>query len=263
MSVFRNDCLAGKVALITGGGSGICKGIAAHFLAHGAKVFITSRSEEKLAASAADLAEATGGEVAYAPCDVRESSTVEAVVAQCIQHFGGLDILVNGAAGNFLAPAAALSYNAFKTVMDIDTLGTFNMSKAAFTGAMRERGGVIINISATLHYVGVPMQVHAGCAKAANDAMTRHLAVEWGPAGIRVNAIAPGPVSDTEGVKRLLGAGLQGKMEQLIPLGRFAAIEEIGDAAVFLAGDAAKFITGEVLVVDGGAWMTTSGFRAM
>jgi peroxisomal 2,4-dienoyl-CoA reductase len=263
MGVFTKDCLAGKVALVTGGGSGICKGIARGFLEHGAKVFIISRSVERLEVAAGELVAETGGEVGYAACDVREPERVEQVIAECLELFGSLDIVVNGAAGNFLAPAANLSYNAFKTVLSIDTLGTYNVSKAAFTAAMREKGGVILNISATLHYVGVPMQVHAGSAKAANDAMTRHLAVEWGGANVRVNAIAPGPVSDTEGVKRLVGSGFKEKMERQIPLGRFVEISEVADAAIFLASDAAKFITGDVLVVDGGAWMTTGALRPM
>jgi 2,4-dienoyl-CoA reductase [(3E)-enoyl-CoA-producing], peroxisomal len=256
MSVFTKDCLKGRVAFITGGGSGICKGIARAFLEHGGKVFITSRSEERLSAAAAELRDQTGGEVDFSACDVREGEQVERAMGTCLETLGGLDIVVNGAAGNFLSPAAGLSYNGFKTVMAIDTLGTYNVSKAAFMAGLRETGGVILNISATLHYTGVPLQVHAGCAKAANDAMTRHLAVEWGPAGIRVNGIAPGPVAGTEGVRRLVGAGFKEKIEAEVPLGRFAQISEICDAALFLASDAARFITGEVLVVDGGAWMT-------
>ena len=256
MGVFSTDCLAGKVAFITGGGSGICKGIAGAYLRHGAKVFITSRSEERLAEAADELITSTGGSVGFAACDVRDGAQVEAAIACCVERLGGLDIVINGAAGNFLSPAANLSYNGFRTVMAIDTLGTYNVSKAAFMGGLKDTGGTILNISATLHYTGVPLQVHAGCAKAANDAMTRHLAVEWGGAGVRVNGIAPGPVSDTEGVKRLVGAGLRERIEAKVPLGRFATIDEISDAAIFLASDAARFITGEVLVVDGGAWMT-------
>ena len=229
---------------------------------HGAKVFITSRSEERLAKAAAELRDSTGGQVGYVACDVRDGAQVEAALQRCLDDLGGLDIVLNGAAGNFLAPAAGLSYNGFRTVMAIDTLGTYNVSKAAFMAGLRNTGGVILNISATLHYTGMPMQVHAGCAKAANDAMTRHLAVVWGPAGIRVNGIAPGPVADTEGVKRLVGSGMTEKIEKAVPLGRFAKISEISDAAVFLASDAARFITGEVLVVDGGAWMTAGSLSS-
>ena len=120
---------------------------------------------------------------------------------------------------------------------------------------MRAHGGCIINISATLHYTGVPFQVHAGSAKAAIDAMTKHLAVEWGPAKVRVNCIAPGPIDETEGMSRLAPKGMKAKLEKQIPLGRFGAIGEVADAALFLASDAARWITGAVLVVDGGAWM--------
>jgi len=255
MSIYRDDMLAGRVALVTGGGSGICRGITEAFLAHGADVVIMSRNEEKLTAAAAEMAAASGRRCVAMAADVRDLPAVEAVVARTVAELGRLDVVVNGAAGNFLAPAATLSSNAFRTVLEIDTLGTFHVSKAAFNGWMKRNGGSIINVSATLHYTGVPLQMHPGAAKAAIDAMTRHLAFEWGPSGVRVNALAPGPIGDTEGMKRLLPEAMKEKLRKRIPLQRFGTTGDVADAALFLAGPAAAYVTGSVLVVDGGAWM--------
>ena len=257
MSIFKDNVLQGKRALITGGGSGICKGIADAFLAHGATVTITSRSQERLDSASAELTQKTGSKCFGFACDVRNPEEVESVLDRAIESMGGLDIVVNGAAGNFLSPAAALSPKGFKTVMEIDAQGTYNVSHLAFHKALRENGGHILNISATLQYAGSILQVHAGSAKAAIDAMTKHLAVEWGPLGIRVNAIAPGPIDNTVGMSKLAPGGFKAKMEASIPLGRFGRIDEIADAALYLSSDAADYITGSILVVDGGAWMTS------
>ncbi|MEX1363235.1 MAG: SDR family oxidoreductase, partial [Nannocystaceae bacterium] len=167
-------------------------------------------------------------------------------------------IVVNGAAGNFLCPAAQLSSNGFRTVLDIDAVGTFNVSRVAFDKALRDRGGTILNISATLHYGATLMQVHASAAKAAVDATTRNMALEWGPAGVRVNAIAPGPIGDTEGMSRLLPPGMGDRLRSTIPLRRFGRIEEIASASLFLVSEAASLVTGAVLVVDGGACLPQS-----
>ena len=259
MSVFRDDILAGKVAFVTGGGSGICKGITRTLMAHGADAAIVSRKAERLEASASELANETGRRCVPVAADVREPETVEAALDKTIAELGGVDIVVNGAAGNFLAPAAGLSYNGFKTVIAIDTLGTFNVSKAAFEKSLRDRGGSIINISATLHYGATPLQVHAAAAKAAVDSMTRSLALEWARLGIRVNGIAPGPIADTEGMSRLApGAEITKKLEQAIPIGRFGTIDEIANIALFLASDAASLIHGWTIVADGGAWLGPS-----
>jgi peroxisomal 2,4-dienoyl-CoA reductase len=259
MSIFRDDILAGKTAFVTGGGSGICKGITRALMDHGCNAVIVSRTQERLDAAAVELEAATGQTCIGMAADVRNIEQVDQVVRAATERFGKLDFVINGAAGNFLSPAAGLSPKGFRTVMEIDTQGTFNVSRAAFDHSLRDHGGHILNVSATLHYTGVPMQTHAGAAKAAIDAMARHMAVEWGPLGIRVNCIAPGPIDDTEGMSRLAPGGMKEKIENIIPLKRFGRIDEIGDAAVFLCSDAAKYITGEVLVVDGGAWMTFGG----
>lgn len=174
---------------------------------------------------------------------------------------GSIDILVNGAAGNFLASFDNLSVNAFKTVMEIDAFGTFIVSKAVFTHAMKKNGGVIINISAGLHYNGTALQLHAGTAKAGVDAMTKHMAVELGPYGVRVVGICPGPIADTEGFSRLSSPKANSvSLKDVLPLKMLGKKEDIANASLFLASDAAKFITGTILVVDGGQHLTFPNF---
>lgn len=257
MSIFKDDILKGRKALVTGGGSGICKGIAQALLAHGAEVTISSRRQARLDAASVELKQTTGGACYGFAGHVRNPEDVERVLDQAIDAMQGLDIVFNGAAGNFLSPAAGLSPKGFKTVMEIDAQGTYNVSHLAFHKALKETGGSILNISATLQYAGSAYQVHSGAAKAAIDAMTKHLAVEWGPLGIRVNAIAPGPIDNTIGMSKLAPGDFKKRMESVIPMGRFGRIDEIADAAVYLSSSAADYITGAILVVDGGAWMTS------
>ncbi len=263
MSIFREDVLEGKVAFVTGGGSGICKGITRALMAHGADAVITSRKQERLDEASKELEEATGRRCLGVACDVRQPDTVEAALDAAIERFGKLDIVVNGAAGNFLCPAASLSYNAFRTVMEIDTLGTYNVCRAAFDKYMQKHGGTILNISATLHYGATPLQTHASAAKAAVDSITRSLAVEWGGNGIRINGIAPGPIADTEGMSRLAPKDFKEKLAKIIPLGRLGEIEDIANLAVFLCTDAASLIHGETVVADGGAWLAGRAMRMM
>jgi peroxisomal 2,4-dienoyl-CoA reductase len=191
------------------------------------------------------------------PADVRNPEDVQRAIAATVERFGKIDIVVNGAAGNFLCKPEELSPNGFGTVVDIDLKGTFNVCRAAFE-QLKEHRGQILNISATLHYLGTPMQLHVSAAKAGVDALTRNLAVEWGRYGIRANAIAPGPIEDTEGMKRLVPEPIKEKLRQRVPLGRFGLIKDIEAAAVFLCSDAASYINGAVLVVDGGHWLAAN-----
>ena len=200
--VFADDILQDKVAFVTGGGTGITGGIARAFAEHGAKLAIVSRKEENLIPMK-QLIEENGGECLAVAADVRDFVEVESAIQRTVEHYGRIDIVVNGAAGNFLCAAEQLSANGFGTVVDIDTKGTFNVCRAAFE-ELKKSGGQIINISATLHYLATPMQIHVSAAKAGVDAITRNLSAEWGRHGIRVNGIAPGPIEDTEGMKRLL-----------------------------------------------------------
>ena len=254
-SVFVEGLLAGRVALVTGGGTGITGGVARALAEAGAQVALVSRKLEHLE-PAAEVIRAGGGEALAVACDVRRMEEVERAVAATVERFGRLDIVVNGAAGNFLCAAEELSPNGFGTVVDIDLKCTFNVCRAAF-GELKRRGGAILNISATLHYVGTPFQLHVSAAKAGVDALTQNLAVEWGRHGIRTNAIAPGPIEDTEGMKRLLPPALKEKLQRRIPAGRFGRIRDIEPAAVFLCSDAASFINGAIIVVDGGQWLAS------
>jgi len=252
LDVFRDGTLAGHVALVTGGGTGICRGIAAAYARLGADVCIVSRKQDVLDVTAKELSEATGRTILGVAADVRDPDAIAAAVKKTVETFGKLDTLVNGAAGNFLSPAAALSPNGFRTVIDIDLNGSFFAARAAFEHLSKSGSSLILNISATLHYHGTPLQIHASAAKAGVDAMTKNLAVEWGRFGIRVCGIAPGPIAETEGMKRLAPGELTQKMTAAIPAGRFGGIDEIAAAAVFLRSPAAAYVTGHTLVVDGG-----------
>ena len=250
---FQSGLLKNRAALVTGGGTGICRGIALALASAGCDVAITSRKQEHLEPAVEDLRRAGVRAFALAG-DVRDPSAVEVVVSKAAEVFGRLDILVNGAAGNFVCLAENLSPNGFGTVVDIDLKGTFNVSRAAFPH-LKARGGVVLNISATLQLLGTVGQSHASAAKAGIDALTRALAVEWGPAGIRVNGLAPGPVDGTEGVRRLTTPESRTTIFEQCPLGRLATIDEVATAAVFLCSDASSFITGVTVVIDGGLWL--------
>ena len=261
-SIFVPGLLKDHVAFVTGGGTGITGGVARALAEAGANVALVSRSIEHLERAASTINEkraggALEGEAFAVAADVRNPELVQKAIDATIERFGKVDIVVNGAAGNFLCKAEELSPNGFGTVVDIDLKGTFNVCRAAFEQLKQQRGQ-ILNISATLHYLGTPMQLHVSAAKAGVDALTRNLAVEWGRHGIRVNAIAPGPIEDTEGMKRLVPEPIKEKLRQRVPVGRFGLIKDIENAAVFLCSDAANYINGAVLVVDGGHWLAAN-----
>jgi len=251
--VFVKDILNGHVAFVTGGGTGITGGVARALAEAGASVALVSRKIENLEPAANAINE-DGGKALAVAADVRDVHAVEKAVALTVQQFGKIDIVINGAAGNFLCKAEDLTANGFGTVVDIDLKGTFNVCRATFE-QLKQNQGQVLNISATLHYLGTPMQLHVSAAKAGVDAVTRNLAVEWGRYGIRVNGIAPGPIEDTEGMKRLVPEPIKERLKKNIPLGRFGKIVDIERAAVFLCSDAASFINGVTLVVDGGQWL--------
>ncbi|KAL8175154.1 UNVERIFIED_CONTAM: Peroxisomal 2,4-dienoyl-CoA reductase [Gekko kuhli] len=256
--LFSPDILKGKVAFITGGGSGIGFRIAEILMRHGCQTIIASRNLQKLTEASQKLSAATGQRCLPLVLDVRQPQTIVSAVDEALKEFSRIDILVNNAAGNFLCPASSLSFNAYKTVIDIDTLGTFNVSKVLYDKCLRDHGGVIVNITATLSYRGQALQVHAGTAKAAVDAMTKHLAVEWGPNRIRVNSLAPGPITGTEGMRRLGGRHAESSgLYQTIPLLRMGNKTEIAHSVLYLASPLASYVTGTTLVVDGGSWLTT------
>ncbi len=253
---FAPGLLKGRAALVTGGGTGICRGIALALAEAGCDVAIASRKLDHLEPTAAEIA-GRGVRSVAASGDVRDPAAVDGIVSTTVEAFGRLDILVNGAAGNFVCLAENLSPNGFGAVVDIDLKGTFNVSRAALP-YLTAQGGSVINISATLQLLGTVGQAHASAAKAGVDALTRALAAEWGPAGIRVNGVAPGPVEGTEGVRRLTSDASRALIAEQCPLGRMATIDEVAQACVFLCSDAASFITGVTLVVDGGLWLRSA-----
>jgi peroxisomal 2,4-dienoyl-CoA reductase len=259
--IFPRDLLAGKVALITGGGTGIGLGIASCLARTGATVAIASRKPEHLSA-AADALRADGASVFTVETNVREPEGVGRMVERVIGEHGRIDLLVNNAAGNFYAPSATLSPNAWRAVVETDLYGTFYCSQAVHPVMKAQGGGRIVSISMTLHYRGWPLMAHATAAKAGVDALTRTLALEWAEDGITVNAIAPGPIP-TDGVKQAFtppgGAPSVPAMDEYaaraIPLGRWGTPEDVGHLVVFLTSPAGDWITGSIFVVDGGSWL--------
>ena len=257
MSIFVDGILQGKAALVTGGGSGIGAGIAKRLAAQGAKVALVGRTLEKLETTARAIREA-GGEARCNACDVRDYAALEAAVNEAAGAFGALDIVINSAAGNFLAPAAALSANGFRAVVDIDLCGTFNTCRAAFAH-LSKRGGSIVSITATQATIPTPLQCHAGAAKAGIEKLTRDLALEWGRSGVRVNAVAPGPIEGTEGMSRLAPDDAMSLLEKRVPMKRAGTIDEVADAVLYLVSPAASYVTGATLLIDGGTSLLGAG----
>ena len=252
MGFFSDNLLEGKVALITGGGTGLGLATARAFGTNGAKLVIASRSAEHVEDGAATLREE---EIEALPlvCDVREPDQVEAMVDTAIEHFGRVDVLVNNAAGNFLVRAEDLSPGGWKAVTRIVLDGSWFCSRAVYKHMKDQGGGNILNVLATYATGAGPLTVHSAAAKAGVLSLTRTLAVEWADAGIRVNAIAPGPV-DTHGAgSRLWNSDeARASIAEKLPMGRFGTEAEIADAAIFLVSDAASYVTGTMLPVDGG-----------
>ena len=242
--------LAGKVAFVAGGSSGINLGIAKRFAAAGAKVAIISRSPEKIEAAAKEVS-------AFGPCigmaaDVRDYAAVEAALKRTHDELGPIDIVLSGAAGNFVAPALGMSANGFKTVVDIDLIGTFNVLRASFE-FLRRPGASLISITAGQAERASLYQAHVCAAKAGINMLTKCLALEWGPGGVRVNAISPGPIAETEGMSRLAPTeDLKNAVLDTVPLKRFGAARDIANACMWLASPMASYVTGAVIPIDGG-----------
>jgi NAD(P)-dependent dehydrogenase (short-subunit alcohol dehydrogenase family) len=258
MSAFKNGLFENKLAVITGGSSGINLRIAERFAQQGAKLGLIGRKQEKLDA-AVERIKNLGGTALGCSADVRDYSALASAMSQIHGALGDIDILVCGAAGNFPATAASMSANAFKSVIDIDLLGTFNACRAAYE-FLRKPGAAIINISAPQAFTPMPLQSHVCAAKAGVDMITRTLAIEWGPEGVRVNSIVPGPIDDTEGMKRLAANDkVRDTLTRSIPLRRFGTKDDISELAIFLASESAAYISGAVMVCDGGQSLLGSG----
>ncbi|EMG46649.1 Peroxisomal 2,4-dienoyl-coA reductase, putative [Candida maltosa Xu316] len=261
-SAWRPDLFAGKVVFITGGAGSICRVQAEALVLLGANAAIIGRNVEKTEAAAKEIATLRPGAkvIGIGAIDVRKVQSLKEAVDKTVQELGRIDFVIAGAAGNFLCDFNHLSSNAFKSIIDIDLLGSFNTVKVTFD-QLRKNKGAILFVSATLHYYGVPFQIGVGAAKAGVDALSNALAVELGPLGIRSNTLAPGKIQGTEGMSRLSKAS-ESEAKRTVPLQRLGTTEDIADGTVYLFSPAASYVTGDVLVVDGGNWQVSSGIGA-
>ena len=252
MSVFAQDVLAGKVAYVAGGTRGMNLAIAKRYAEHGARVAVISRNAERCAAAEAAIAELGPGALGM-PCDVRDYDAVADTLRRTEEAFGRIDIVVAGQAGNFYAPVTKMSTKGFETVVDIDLVGTFNVFKAAFDHLER-RGASLIAITAPEAVQALHFQAHVCAAKAGVNQLVRVLAQEWGPEGVRVNGISPGPIEGSWGMDNVASPNAQivEMIRRAIPLKRWGTEADIADAALFLATPAASYVTGTVLECDGG-----------
>jgi NAD(P)-dependent dehydrogenase (short-subunit alcohol dehydrogenase family) len=260
--MLRDNALEGKNIVVTGGGTGLGKSMTKIFLQLGANVLITSRKEDVLKATCAELQKDTGGKIAYAVCDVRKVDEVEAALDKAWNVFGSVNVWLNNAAGNFISPTERLSPKAFDTIVDIVLKGSYNCTLLAGKKWIAEKiSGTFLNIVTTYSWTGSGYVVPSACAKAGVLALTRSLAVEWAKYGIRSNAIAPGPFPTQGAWSRLFPEELGKKLDPLarIPLKRFGDHAELANLAAYLISDFASYINGEVVTIDGGEWIQGGG----
>lgn len=250
---------AGKAVVVVGGTSGINRGIAEAFARGGARVAVASRSPEKVADTVAALEAAGAAEAHGAPFDVRDADAVAGGLMQFHAAMGDFDVLVSGAAGNFPALAAEMSVNAFRTVVEIDLMGTVHVMKAAY-GLLKKPGARIVNISAPQSYLPYEGQAHVCAAKAGVDQITRTLALEWGPEGVCINSVVPGFIEGTEGADRLAPDDrARAAVIRDIPLGRLGRCEDVAGMCLFLASEMGAYVSGQVIAVDGALYQRGSG----
>jgi NAD(P)-dependent dehydrogenase (short-subunit alcohol dehydrogenase family) len=249
MSAFKDNLLAGKTAFIAGGTSGINLGIAKRYAELGAKVAVAGRNPEKAANAAAEI----GAGALGLSCDVRDYAQIRTALEEAAGKLGELDIVISGAAGNFVAPALGMSANGFRTVVDIDLNGTFNVFRASYD-LLKKPGASLIAITAGQAVRPSMLQAHVCAAKAGINQLIRVLAMEWGPSGVRVNGISPGPIAGTEGMARLSPTPESDRaITARIPLRRFGDVGEVAESAVFLVSSSAAYISGTILDCDGGS----------
>ncbi|KAF4453819.1 24-dienoyl- reductase SPS19 [Fusarium albosuccineum] len=256
--VWKDGIFNNRVVFVTGGAGSICSMQTRALVRLGANACIIGRSIEKTEVAAKDIATVRPGAkvIGIGGCDVRKVENLQAAAERCVKELGAIDFVIAGAAGNFIAPIEGLSSNAFKSVMDIDVLGTFNTIKATMPHLLKSSNPRIIYVSATFHYTGMPLQAHVSAAKASIDSLMASVALEYGPRGVTSNVIAPGGIADTEGLARLGSdeEAERGKYVKGIPSGRLGTVRDIADATVYLFSEAGSYVNGQVLAVDGAAW---------
>lgn len=264
--MFEIDLLKGKTIIITGGGTGLGKSMAVRFAELGANLVLTSRRQDVLDETSAEIKQATGAKILTVAADIRSPEQVADMVAQSVSRFKKIDGLLNNAAGNFISPTEKLSENAFKTIVDIVLLGSFNCTLNAGREMIKSGGGNILSIVTTYAWTGSGYVVPSASAKAGVLAMTRSLAVEWAKYNIRSNAIAPGPFPTKGAWSRLVPPGLniEKKMKERVPMNRFGKHEELANLAAYLMADGSAYINGDVITIDGGEWLKGAGqFNAL
>ena len=264
--MFEIDLLKGKTIIITGGGTGLGKSMAVRFAELGANLVLTSRRQDVLDETSAEIKEATGAKILTVAADIRSPEQVADMVAQSVSRFKKIDGLLNNAAGNFISPTEKLSENAFKTIVDIVLLGSFNCTLNAGREMIKSGGGNILSIVTTYAWTGSGYVVPSASAKAGVLAMTRSLAVEWAKYNIRSNAIAPGPFPTKGAWSRLVPPGLnvEKKMKERVPMNRFGKHDELANLAAYLMADGSAYINGDVITIDGGEWLKGAGqFNAL
>lgn len=250
---------AGKTVFVAGGTSGINLGIAHAYSKAGARLAVLSRSADRVADAVAQISEDGRTCVGFS-ADVRDRSAVEKALADAAAALGPIDIVISGAAGNFVADAASISANGFKTVVEIDLIGTFNVFHASLPH-LRKPGASLIAISAPQGARPQFAQIHVCAAKAGVNMVVKCLALEWGPLGVRVNGISPGLIGATEGAKRLFtSAEQESRFLRDLPLGRLGVNADIASAALYLSSDAASFVNGVILDCDGGLSLAEGGY---
>ncbi|RYP90565.1 hypothetical protein DL770_003327 [Monosporascus sp. CRB-9-2] len=272
-SVWKDGIFNGRVVFVTGGAGTICSAQTRALVALGANACIIGRNQQKTEAAAIDIATAREGAkvIGIGGCDVRNPENLKSAAERCVKELGAIDFVIAGAAGNFVAPISGLSANAFKSVIDIDVLGTYNTVKATMPYLVESAarnpnpsqngltGGRILYVSATFHYTGMPLQAHVSAAKASVDSIMASVALEYGPLGVTSNVISPGGIMGTEGMERLSSSAVDEKTSgKSVPLGRWGTIRDIADATVYVFSDAGNYVNGEILIVDGGNWRTGS-----
>ncbi|RYO80177.1 hypothetical protein DL766_001296 [Monosporascus sp. MC13-8B] len=270
-SVWKDGIFQDRVVFVTGGAGTICSAQTRALVALGANACIIGRNQQKTEAAAIDIATAREGAkvIGIGGCDVRNLENLKSAAERCVKELGAIDFVVAGAAGNFVAPISGLSANAFKSVIDIDVLGTYNTVKATMPYLVESAarnpnpsqngltGGRILYVSATFHYTGMPLQAHVSAAKASVDSIMVSVALEYGPFGVTSNVISPGGIAGTEGMERLSSSEMDEKTSgKSVPLGRWGTLRDIADATVYVFSDAGNYVNGEILVVDGGNWRT-------